>query len=199
MFHGRPLRCRPMFIIGGEGEKAGCNRLLPMAPEFARFLAKTPEAERVGKVFPLVPPANFRGVTVRDFAVSPVICRIGEKAGVVVSRKARFDREAGKPIDKPKYASAHDFRRSFCFRWALRVTPAVLKVLARHESISTTEKYYIGQNSEAMADVAWAAWESGKGNGKAKRAGNRPGRKAGKDAAPVNTSVNNRPLQQAEV
>ncbi len=46
---------RPMFIIGGEAEKAGCNRLLPMAPEFARFLDKTPEAERRGKVFPSGP------------------------------------------------------------------------------------------------------------------------------------------------
>ena len=43
---------RPMFIISGEAEKAGCNRLLPMAPEFARFLEKTPEADRRGKVFP---------------------------------------------------------------------------------------------------------------------------------------------------
>ena len=36
---------RPMFIIGGESEKGNCNRLLPMAPEFSRFLEKTPEGE----------------------------------------------------------------------------------------------------------------------------------------------------------
>jgi integrase len=161
---------RPMFIIGGEAEKAGCNRLLPMAPEFARWLEKIPEAERHGRVFPLVKPEGSRGSgPVRLDTTSETICRIGKAAGVVVSRKARWDRKEGKAVEKTKYGSAHDFRRAFCFRWALRVVPAVLKVLARHESISTTEKYYIGQNSEAMADAAWAAWERGKGNGKATR------------------------------
>jgi hypothetical protein len=72
--------------------------------------------------------------------------------------------------------------------------------MARHESISTTEKYYIGQNSEAMTDVAWAAWEAGKGKRSNKRPGNRPARKprAEGEAAPVNTSVNNPPLLERE-
>ncbi len=107
-----------------------------------------------------------------------------------VATKLRYDREAGKQVEKVKYASAHDFRRSFCFRWALRVVPLVLKELARHESVATTEKYYIGQNSEAMADAAWKAWETAKG----KRGNNRR-----EEAAPVNTSVNNRPLQTVEL
>jgi hypothetical protein len=50
-----------MFIIGGEAEKAGRNRELAMVPEFARFLEKTPEAERRGKGFALVSPAGTRG------------------------------------------------------------------------------------------------------------------------------------------
>jgi integrase len=113
---------------------------------------------------------------------------------VKVASKARFDRQAGKPIEKIKYASAHDFRRSFCFRWALRVVPAVLKVLARHESISTTEKYYIGQNSEAMADAAWQAWET---KGKRAKGTHKPRRRS--EVAPVNTSVNSPDFQQVEV
>ncbi len=184
---------RPMFIIGAEAEKGHRNRLLPMAPEFARFLAKIPEAERRGKVFSLVPPAGSRG---QDFLrlemASRVISKIGQRAGVKVSVKMRFDRGAGKPIDKVKYASAHDFRRSFCFRWSLRVAPAVLKVLARHESISTTEKYYIGQNAEAMGDVVWSAWEAGRGN-KRKPASKRPAGEVG----PVNTVVNSEPMDPA--
>lgn len=189
---------RPMFIIGGEAEKAGCNRLLPMAPEFSRFLEKTPEAERRGKVFPLVPPAGTRGPgPICLETVSKTIVAIGRGAGVKVATKLRYDRKAGKQLEKVKYASAHDFRRSFCFRWALRVVPAVLKVLARHESISTTERYYIGQNSEAMADAAWNAYEAEKG--RANQAHNRSARKAGREAAAVNTFVNNRPLQTVEV
>ena len=168
---------RPMFIISGEAEKANRNRLLPLAPEFARFLEKTPEAEREGKVFKLVSPAGSRGAYAHCLdAVSRTIVRIGERAGVKVAEKARFDRKAGKPVEKVKFASAHDFRRSFCLRWALRVPPLVLKELARHESVSTTEKYYIGQNSEAMADVAWEAWERGKSNrGNRQRSNRRPG------------------------
>lgn len=195
---------RPMFIIGGEAEKGNCNRLLPMAPEFARFLEKTPEAERVGKVFSLAPPQGSQGSgAVKPATVSKVVCRIGKAAGVVVARKMRWDRAAGKQIEKAKYGSAHDFRRSFCFRWALRVAPLVLKELARHESVATTERYYIGQNSEAMADVAWAAWEQGRDNGKAKRSkrpATRPARnhQAGREAAARNTSDNSDTLERAE-
>jgi integrase len=195
---------RPMFIIGGEAEKGNCNRLLPMAPEFARFLAKTPEAERVGKVFPLVPPQGSRGGPVWLEKVSEVICKVGKAAGVVVARKMRWDRAAGKQIEKAKYGSAHDFRRAFCFRWSLRVAPLVLKELARHESVATTERYYLTQNSEAMADVAWAAWERGRDGGKAKRGGKRPATRparnprAEREAATVNTIVNSDPFEQVE-
>jgi hypothetical protein len=123
-----------------------------------------------------------------------VVCRIGAAAGVVVARKMRFDRAAGKQIEKAKYGSAHDFCRSFCFRWALRVAPLVLKELARHESVSTTERYYIGQNSDAMADVAWAAWEQGR----AALPCRCPGRKAGRETAERNTFDNSRPAEQPE-
>ena len=55
-----------------------------------------------------------------------------------------------------KFASAHDLRRAFGFRWAMRVMPAVLKDLMRHEDIGTTMKYYVGQDADAMADTIWA-------------------------------------------
>jgi integrase len=164
---------RPMFIVSGDAEKAGRNRLLPMAPEFARWLEKVPETERRGKVFPLLRPKEGKGSRgdgpVSLDTASQVVCAIGKAAGVVVARKVRWDREQSKPVERVKHASAHDFRRAFCFRWALRVVPAVLKVLARHASIQTTEKYYIGQNAEATADAAWSAWEAARGNAKAAR------------------------------
>src|SRR4029078_12828965 len=47
-----------------------------------------------------------------------------------------------------KYASAHDLRRSFCPRWAKRIMPADLKVLARHSSINTTMRFYVTQNAD---------------------------------------------------
>ncbi len=48
-----------------------------------------------------------------------------------------------------KYASAHDLRRSFGTRWASRVKPTTLQLLMRHESIETTLKYYVAQDTDA--------------------------------------------------
>jgi integrase len=56
-----------------------------------------------------------------------------------------------------KYASAHDLRRAFGFRWSRLVMPAVLKELMRHETFQTTMEDYVGQNAEATADVVWSA------------------------------------------
>lgn len=45
------------------------------------------------------------------------------------------------PRQGDKYASAHDFRRSFGERWAKVVMPAVLQQMMRHKSILTTMRY----------------------------------------------------------
>ena len=62
-----------------------------------------------------------------------IISGIGEAANV----KVHTDPKTG----KVKFASAHDFRRSFGERWAPRVMPQVLMELMRHESIETTLKF----------------------------------------------------------
>jgi hypothetical protein len=63
-----------------------------------------------------------------------------------------------------KFASAHDLRRSFGERWAMRVMPQVLMELMRHESIDTTMAFYVGRNAERTADALWAAVENQKSN-----------------------------------
>jgi integrase len=76
-----------------------------------------------------------------------VIAEIGRAAGInvdVIGRKVQF-------------ASAHDLRRSFGFRWSRLVMPAVLQELMRHESIGTTMEFYVGQNAEATAEAVWSA------------------------------------------
>jgi hypothetical protein len=42
---------RPMLRIPAELEKGHKDRHLPIAPEFAEFLLRTPPAERTGSVF----------------------------------------------------------------------------------------------------------------------------------------------------
>ncbi len=145
---------RPMLRIPAALEKGNQDRLLPMAPEFAEFLAATPEADRTGYVFK-PEAARVHGERLGALRVCQIVSKIGEKAGVKV---------ATDPKGKIKYASAHDLRRSFGERWASRVMPQVLMELMRHESIDTTLKFYVGRNAQTTADVLWAAHEKAAGN-----------------------------------
>lgn len=129
---------RPMLYIRGHAEKGRKNRQLPIAPEFAEMLTATPDAEREGYVF-----LGQRNPRPDLLSVSKLLSAIGEKAGVRVSPR--------------KHASAHDLRRAFGLRWALRVMPAVLQELMRHESIQTTMEFYVGRNAEVTADAVWQA------------------------------------------
>jgi len=64
-----------------------------------------------------------------------------------------------------KYASAHDLRRFFGFRWSRRILPAELRELMRHADIQTTMRYYVGQEAETTAEALWAAYaKAGGGN-----------------------------------
>lgn len=143
---------RPMLRIPGELEKGNQDRVLPMAPEFCEFLLATPPSERTGPVFN---PVAIRGASrIKADRAMKIIAAIGEAAKVVV--------DVDPKTRKVKYASAHDLRRSFGERWAVRVMPQVLQELMRHESIQTTLKYYVGRNAERTADVLWEAHEAAK-------------------------------------
>ncbi len=140
---------RPMLRISSESEKGNRDRLLPITPDFADFLMETPKSERIGPVFPI---SRHRKHKKRPshFWVSRVISKIGKSAKVVVDSRG------------PKYASAHDLRRSFGDRWSRRVMPQVLMELMRHESIETTLRYYVGRNAESTSDAVYAAFPEAK-------------------------------------
>lgn len=136
---------RPRFRIQAAGEKGRRDRLLPMPPEFAEMIDETPVAERIGPVFKL--RGLQTGTRMTPGRIGRVVSEIGKRAGVVVNKA------------EGKYASAHDLRRSFGTRWAGRVKPATLQLLMRHESIETTMKYYVAQDSDEVADELWAAYD----------------------------------------
>lgn len=136
-----------MLRIPASGEKGGKNRLYPVAPEFAEFLLATPEDQRTGFVFNPAPHRVVKHDRATRETASKTVAKIGKAAGVVVDKK---DGESS-------YASAHDLRRAFGFRWSRRVMPAVLKELMRHESIETTMKYYVGTQAEATAEMLYQA------------------------------------------
>lgn len=126
----------PMFRFASPGQKNRKTELVPMAPEFAEFLEQTPPKRRRGYVFDL--PGIRREVD----TVSKILTKVGKAANVKVS-----DRRS-----KVKFASAHDIRRSFGARWALRVRPAVLQKMMRHASITTTMEYYALLDVEILGD-----------------------------------------------
>jgi integrase len=126
---------------------------LKVAPEFAEFLLRTPEAERTGRVFKPEPERKGKQ-SLTIVRVIKIMGIIGEKSGVVVHVDPKSE--------KKKYATAHDFRRAFGDRWALRVMPPVLMQLMRHESIETTMRFYVGRSVQATADVVWEAYKKAK-------------------------------------
>lgn len=124
-----------LLCIPGEIEKGNRDRLLPLTPDFQAFLADVPVEGVTGRVFKVCP--DFRTA---KHTVSKIVSRIGKQAGIVVNSRSG------------KYASIHDFRRSFGERWAMRVTPQILMQLMRHENIETTMRYYVGRNALRIAE-----------------------------------------------
>ncbi|MEW4454295.1 hypothetical protein AB1L30_16595 [Bremerella sp. JC817] len=88
----------PMFRILAEFEKGKRDRILPMAPEFAKFLERTPTGERIGKIFEPAGP----GVERQRTHYSKIGTLIGKAAGIAVEK----DPESG----KERYAGLHDLR-----------------------------------------------------------------------------------------
>jgi len=137
-----------VLMIDAEDEKGGRDREYPVTPDFEEFLLSVPEDEREGHVFN---PELYRGVCHRLDTVSKAIVKLGTVAGVKVDQNSKRDRKTGKIKTVPVFASAHDLRRAFGYRWARRVMPMVLKELMRHESVTTTEKYYVGIQAQETA------------------------------------------------
>lgn len=132
-----------VLMIAAEDEKGGKDREYPITPDFEDFLLGTPKSDRAGWVFN---PVLHRGPTRRVDSVSKLLVRLGEKANVKVDESQGRDGER-----KIVFASAHDLRRAFGHRWAKKVMPMVLKELMRHESVTTTEKYYVGVQAQETA------------------------------------------------
>lgn len=139
----------PMLQIPAGCEKGNQDRSLPMTPDFAEFLLRTPQAERRGRVFPLRAWNRNRACTHTD-TVGKNIARIGKRANVKVKD------EGG----KVKFASAHDFRRAFGVRWSRIVKPIDLQLLMRHDDIKTTLEYYVGEDAQASAKAIWKAFDN---------------------------------------
>lgn len=146
---------RPLLYVKAHAQKNRTDTTSPITPDFWAFLLTTPADERTGFVFRPIPFRRRNQLKSRRPTsewVGKVLTKIGKKAGVKV---ASLPPRPGKKEQRIKWASAHDMRRAFGARWALRVMPAVLKELMRHESIQTTMKFYVGRQAADIADALW--------------------------------------------
>ena len=128
----------PSFKIKARGQKSRKAERCPMAPDFAGWLLEQwPPSERAGFVFA---PISHRS----EKRVINAVSDIGAKAGILVDRQSE------------KFATAHDLRRSFAARWALKVKPQILQRMMRHSAIETTLKYYARLESDDIAREIWS-------------------------------------------
>jgi len=141
---------RPMFWIDARLNKAKRHERFPMAPEFFSFLQQTSEDRRSGFVFSPMTRHAPRSRVCLDTAID-VVAELGRTAGI----KVRDD--DGTPV----FASAHDLRRSFGFRWAKRVMPPILQRLMRHRDIHTTLTFYAQATEDELADAVWCTQWAG--------------------------------------
>jgi len=146
----------PMFRIQQEADKGFEARTFPIAPQFAEMLQAVPDDQRTGYVFN---PSGKNGNRLNEAETSRTVGKIGKAAKVKVAGTQEC----------PKYASAHDFRRSFGTRWSSKVMPAVLQQMMRHAEISTTMGFYVTQNANATADAMWSAFGTTSGTTNKKR------------------------------
>ena len=165
----------PMLRIPAALQKNNTETLWPIAPEWGDMLLAVPAAERHGPVF------RVQAAMDPD-TVSKTVSKIGEEAGIIVNRTTKFDRKTGGRREFIKYASAHDLRRSFGFRWADRVDTFKLQELMRHSNIETTRRFYVGRNAQNTAAALWSARDRATGTAP--------------EVAERNTFDNSRPAEQ---
>lgn len=130
----------PCFLIKSAGQKSRRQQTLPLPPEFAKILREVPGKLRKGRVFRFL---SERGNPIGQAQAERVI--------------AKFGREAKIKVSKSKTATAHDLRRSFGSRWALKVMPQVLQQLMRHADIQTTMRFYVDLKANDLGKVLYEA------------------------------------------
>lgn len=137
----------PLIVIDSEGQKSRADEASPIAPDFAAWLSRVPPNERSGF---LVTVLNGSGKRYPSDKLSDEISRIGAEAKIEVKRL----KKKGGAV-QIKYASAHDLRRTFATRWAMKVRPMTLQRMMRHKDLSTTLRFYVGLSVEDVGAELW--------------------------------------------
>jgi integrase len=146
----------PVLSIPAAMQKNDTEESIPLLPGFESLLLETPEPQRFGWVFnpmslhtKLKRPVRGSERPTAEW-VGEVISRIGETAGVIV-RPAAGD-------GKPKFASAHDLRRSCAERLISAGVPErEVSRVVRHASVETTRRHYAPGTVQESAGIIRSA------------------------------------------
>lgn len=128
----------PTILFYLEGQKSRVDEAIPMTPDFYEWLKKIPPIERHGPVAPLF-TENGRRFSPKKIGLK--LSEIGERSGIETTNGS--------------FVTAHDLRRSFGTKWAMKVRPMTLQKLMRHSTIETTLKYYIGLSAADAGSDVW--------------------------------------------
>lgn len=139
------------LVIRKAGHKGKREQRIRMVPDFMAVLNRRPE--RKGRVFrPMVEPKVFeeggaRHVSASLNTIGEKIALFGRKAGIVTGVRLQHTKEGTKEV--PRYASAHDLKRTFARRQLdLGIPPDVVAKMCQHSTFDTTWHSYSGSASE---------------------------------------------------
>lgn len=121
----------PCIQWPAASHKSRKTDLTPITPDFVRFLRRT--TSQNGRVF---------SIPLAKSTIGKRLSTAGKAAAVSVSDS--------------KHVTAHDLRRTFGNRWALKVHPLVLRSMMRHKSMETTLRYYVDLRLEQIGESLWS-------------------------------------------
>jgi len=129
----------PRIVVTKVAHKGNREQKIALCPPMIAILRKTPPAKRRGRVFR---PRTSEGVTRSYSTIGLTISKIGRAAGVVTGR--RLKRSKGVVTEQPRYATAHDLKRTFV-KWLLEMglSPAEVARMAQHSTFDTTWHSYV--------------------------------------------------------
>lgn len=117
-------------IIFSPDQKSGISEEIPLTPAALEWLATVPrDIEWIS-----------RGRGMRGWHKTPNrLCRVISGAGKAARVVTKVDGGRG---GKPKYAGAHDLRRTFATEWLSKLSVKEVQRLTRHADVNTLMTYY---------------------------------------------------------
>lgn len=127
------------YIVFSDLQKSGLEQEVPLTPPAIEWLKSIRQDS--GWVCRTV---GAKGEHKTPDRLCRVISKAGELANIVV-------KATGGKMGKPKYASAHDLRRTFATNWHQKLTVSELQQLTRHADSQTLLNYYADAQRDVLA------------------------------------------------